>query len=510
MLLLNIMCGDNDWNITFNPPEVTAIPGLCALISCTFTYPENVKSNQNVLWHACNETGKCMKKIFKKKTETQNSEMQETEQIKWLEPNLTENNCSIIIKEIKEEERRYVFKIMGGNSTSKNEVKIIIQDKPTMDVHYFSEGQEANLTCSAPFPCPETPPEITWWIKSRGEFFFNLKDNITSLTSKSFYLSNLTLTLTSDLHNAIVRCDVNYRSKNISTNMTLEVMYVKTLQILGNDKLMEGDTLRLNCTVESHPPSSDPMWSFSGKTDSFMNQTSPEYLTITNVTKKHAGVYGCMITYKNKTLNASITIDVTGHTNQSSFSPGSKNMPLNDTRNTTGIEDFIKNLDIPTILTFVAGMACSAFIFSVVLCCWVSCHRGKKHKVPTANPDTEVNLETVQMDVARTGTNEQTPLHGQLNKGNPNMDAPTDGAEEDEAVEMEVVDYASIDYSLLKDRPPEEVQRESTDTDYAEIKRDRRRDGKEREVLQDGDDEIEKPDQMQGEEELYSNSQELS
>ncbi|KAL0153280.1 hypothetical protein M9458_051407, partial [Cirrhinus mrigala] len=119
---------------------------------------------------------------------------------------------------------------------------------------------------------------------------------------------------------------------------------------------------------------------------------------------------------------------------------------------------------------------------------------------------------TVQTDVAQTGTNEQTPLHGQLNGGNPNPAAPTDGAEEDEVVKMEAgeVDYASIDYSLLKDRPPEEAERESTDTDYAEIKRDRKGEGNKREVLQDGNDEIENPNQMEGEEEIYSNSQELS
>lgn len=119
--------------------------------------------------------------------------------------------------------------------------------------------------------------------------------------------------------------------------------------------------------------------------------------------------------------------------------------------------------------------------------------------------------QTVQTDVAQNGTNEQTPLHGELNEGTLNTGAPTDGAEEDEAVEMQAreVDYASIDYSLLKNRPPEEVEREPTDTDYAEIKRQRRGDGTQREALQDGDDQIETPDQKQveGEEELYSNSQ---
>uniref|UniRef100_A0A8C1XF60 Si:dkey-24p1.7 n=1 Tax=Cyprinus carpio TaxID=7962 RepID=A0A8C1XF60_CYPCA len=506
---------NKDWNISFNPAEVTAVSGLCALISCTFTYPE--KAQPKTVQIKCNDPTKCKNVI---KIQIGGGKLIETEQIKWLEPDPSKNNCSSIIKEIKEDEREYTFKfVRQGETLHNSSVKIIIQDEPIMNIPDLSEGEETNLTCSAPFPCPEAPPEITWWIKTREGNIIDLKDNIITLTtSKSLYLSTLTLTLSSDLHNGTVGCDVSYGSKNISTNRTLEVKYVKTLQILGNSKVMEGDTLSLNCTVESHPPSSDPVWSFSGTTKTFMNPTFAGSFMITNVRKEHAGVYGCTRTYVNTTLNASFTISIIRDTNKSkvneSFSPGSNNIAPNDTRNTTVqgiIEDFLKNWGTSKILTFLAGMVCSALIFSVVLCCLVSCHRGKKHKVPTANPDTEVNLEMVPTDAAQTGTNEETPLHGQLNGGNPNTAGPTDGAEENEAVGMDAkeTDYASIDYSLLKNRAPEEEEKEPTSTDYAEIKRDKRRDEKERAVLRDGDDQIETQDQMEGEEELYSNSQEL-
>uniref|UniRef100_A0A8C1R7K6 Si:dkey-24p1.7 n=1 Tax=Cyprinus carpio TaxID=7962 RepID=A0A8C1R7K6_CYPCA len=438
ILILNMLCTgqeNNDWNITFNPPEVTAVAGLCVLISCTFTYPDEAKPS-NVLWNECNKIGKCgeifnlngtKEKVNGIKVEKENIK---PGRIEMLEPDLTKNNCSIIMKNITPSDKKYYMLRLeeSGRKTYNLTVKITIQDEPKMEVPLLREGQEANLTCSAPFPCPESPPEITWWIKTREGNITDLKDNIILSNSKSLYLSMLTLTPTSDLHNATVTCEVSYGSKNINTSRTLKVM----------------------CDINKRK----------------MN------------------------------------------------SPGSENMPLNDTTTKTtetqGIKDFFKNLTVSTILTFVVGMVCSALIFSMVLCCWVSCHRGK-HKVPTANPDTEVNLEMVQTDVAQTGTNEQTPLHGQLNGGNPNTAEPTDRAEVDEAVGMEAgeVNYASIDYSLLKDRPPEEQETEPTDTDYAEIKRDRRGDGKEREVLQDGDDQLETPNQMDGEEELYSNSQEL-
>ncbi|XP_077063918.1 sialic acid-binding Ig-like lectin 14 [Siphateles boraxobius] len=541
VLVLNILCagisshssviqGKEDWSLTFNPAEIIAVPGICALISCTFTYPEEAKPIDYVQWIACYKNGQCKKSIFKGNVSTQQKNKWEEkktkkERIKMLEPDLTKNNCSIIMKDIKaEDEKEYAFRVEGQfthKMTYTSRVKIIIQDEPIMDIPPLSEGVEASLTCSAPFPCPETPPEITWWIKTRVENFTNLKgDDITLITSRSLYLSTLPLTPTSKMHNATVGCAVSYGNKTISTSRTLEVMYVQTLRILGDDEVMEGDTLRLNCSVESHPPSSDPVWSFSGTADKIRNHTSAENLMITNVRKEHAGIYVCEITYMNETLNASITINVIRDTNElkinKSFTPenllGKDNL-LNSTKKPTVIEELMKKLDISTILTFVAGMACSAFIFSMILCCWVSCHRGKRHKVPKENPDTDINLETVQADVAQSGTNEQTPLHGQLDGGTTEPAAPTDGAEDGEAVDMQAgeVDYASIDYSLLKNRPPEEGEREPTDSDYAEIKRDTRGDGKQREALQDENDQIETPNQkqMDGEEELYSNSQVL-
>ncbi|ROI15228.1 Sialic acid-binding Ig-like lectin 12 [Anabarilius grahami] len=580
--------GNKDWSITFNPPEVTAVPGLCALISCTFTYPDNINI-KNVQWKVFDENGeneifkrkvseKNKDKLEEKETETERIKMlepdltknncsiimkdikaedeneyafrvegqkthrytytprvkitiqdnakpidnvqwkvfdengeneifkrkvseknkdkleekeTETERIKMLEPDLTKNNCSIIMKDIKaEDENEYAFRVEGQKThryTYTPRVKITIQDEPKIDVPPLSDGVEANLTCSAPFPCPETPPEITWWIKTRGGNTINPEDdNITLITSTSLNLSTLTLTPSSELHSATVGCDVSYGDKNISTSRTLE-MY--TLQILGDDTVREGDTLSLICTVESHPPSSDPVWSFNGSTDTIRNHTSAENLTITNVREEHAGRYVCEMTYRNKTLNASITISIIRK------------------------EAFQMQVDIRMITGFLTGISVSAVIFSVVLCCHESWQRGKKHKVLTENPDIDINLETVQTDVAQSGTNEQTPLHGELNGGTLNTGAPTDGAEEDEAVEMQAreADYASIDYSLLKNRPPEEVEREPTDTDYAEVKREKIGDGKQREALQDGDDQTETPDQkqMEGEEELYSNSQVL-
>ncbi|XP_065136630.1 sialic acid-binding Ig-like lectin 7 isoform X3 [Paramisgurnus dabryanus] len=513
MMILNILCQgelNNDWNISFTPPEETAVSGLCAHISCSFSYPNGAVPKNLLL---CKASNQCKEAQAVKKTK-----------YKMLETDLNKKNCSIIINNIKaEDEREYKIRVEGDQSYTYNRrFKIIIE-----------EGEQANLSCSVPFPCPETPPEITWWIEKERETFTELKENITLTTSKSFILSTLTFMPTSELHKATVTCEAKYKDiKTIKNSFTIEVMYV-TLRILGNDEVNEGDTLSLNCTVDSHPPSSHPVWSFNGNTEKLKNHISAESLTITNVSKLHAGEYVCEVTYRNETLTKSLNINVIqkhgtiGPDTDGQNRTGKTIDPQNVTGNITGvdnrsqnqsagIQDFFKNLELSTILTFLAGMATSAVIFSVALCCWVSYNRSKKTEVLAAPPDSAAHLETVQtnIDSAVTGeqTNEETPLQNQfalemsstqVEMTGPAEDSEAGGADGD-------VDYATIDYSLLKKKTPEEKVEEIANTDYAEIKRVT----KGRKAPQNQDDQVEMSNegsenqkQNECEEELYSNSQ---
>ncbi|XP_056329759.1 uncharacterized protein si:dkey-24p1.7 [Danio aesculapii] len=567
LLVLNVLCEgeENSGLTTFNPATVIAVPGLCAHISCNFTHPNEAKPIKTIQWKVCDKSGQCNKGILNCKDKA-NEEKEE-------QSDLSNNNCCIIIKDIRADEMQNVFIIEDQqNQTYNFTVDISIKYEPLLFVPALSEGVEVNLTCLAYFPCPETPLKITWWIKTREKNVTNLNSSIILKTLK-ISISYLPLIPMSDLHDATVGCNVSYAKETISTNSTLKVKS----QILAEHRLKEGDTLNLTCTVKHHPPASshDSVRSFNGNTDNLEIQTSAGNLKIVNVRKEHAGIYICERTYMNKTLNASIMIDITvqaqilgenrrkkgdtlnltcsikNHPQASSnavcsFSGDTDIFPnqtsaanliinnvtkehagiyvcemtyINKTRNAsitisiterdmgtnTTLADTLESLlGISNIFTFVAGMAFSALIFSAILCCWVCCHRGKKQKVPTANPDAEINLEMVQTDVAQTGITEQTPLHEQPDRETPESPiTPTDGAEEDEARE---VDYASIDYSLLKDKPPEEAETEPVDTDYAEIKKDRTKERTDTEDPQDGDEQVETFDQkeMGVEEDLYS------
>lgn len=77
---------------------MTAVPGLCAFVSCNITCPE-AKPIKSFLLFKCAESDKCTNRTFTyKKTEADTEP--ETNQIKMLEPDLKNNNCSFIIKSI--------------------------------------------------------------------------------------------------------------------------------------------------------------------------------------------------------------------------------------------------------------------------------------------------------------------------------------------------------------------------------------------------------------------------
>ncbi|XP_057206555.1 uncharacterized protein LOC130564491 [Triplophysa rosa] len=497
MMILNIVCAEKkSCNFTFTPAKITAVPGLCVLVSCTFACPDTTTSTETIMW----------KIILKNKTTEKDIE---TERFKMLEPDPNKNNCSFILEDIKADDAgEYTFRVRDAERNqikTNTKVKIIIQDEPVIEVPPLREHEQAKLSCSAPSPCPETPPHITWWITKREG------------KSEVFYNSTLTFTPTSDLHNATVGCDVSYGNKiNISTRRIIEVMHVKTLRILGNDTVKEGETLNLSCTPDSHPASSVPLWIFIGTTDKLQN-ISGENLSYTNVSKKHGGKYVCAVAYMNVLLTTSININIINNSNETKNpdNPENQNMTGTDTKDTNVTSNiiiaFLDFMAHTTTHVFLMGMATSAIIFSVLLCCWVSCKRAKKPKVQTAPADSAVNLKMVQTNIDLTVTNEQTPLHNQSDAGMSNTpvestggeeESEAGGAEDGEAGKAAAgdVDYAAIDYSLLKKKSPEEGESKSMDTEYAEIKRD----GKGRNALQNEHDHTE--DQKQNEEEeLYSN-----
>nr|XP_055053817.1 uncharacterized protein LOC129438947 [Misgurnus anguillicaudatus] len=205
MMILNNLCegkGNKNCNISLTPAEVTAVAGLCAFISSTFSYPNEAKP-EILLLYQCTKGNNC-------------SEFENTN-VKMLTFVLDNKKFSINITNIRAEDKGEceIREEETKSDPYSSRFKFIIQVKPQ------TEGQEANLNCLVPFAYPKTLPDISWWIKQNKKGF-KLK-KITFTTSEGFYAATLTFMPTAGLHNATVECEARYGNININTSMTIEV-----------------------------------------------------------------------------------------------------------------------------------------------------------------------------------------------------------------------------------------------------------------------------------------------
>ncbi|XP_029593412.1 sialic acid-binding Ig-like lectin 5 isoform X1 [Salmo trutta] len=308
------------WNIIFSPAEITAENGLCAVISCTFTHPDNIKPTA-AIWFKCHTNDRCDQDrniIFHSETPSKAQEGFK-QRVSLLETDLTKKNCSVIINDIRENDAgEYQFRLPGSYTYLKN-VKITVSaltQKPSVLTPPLTEGEPAALTCTAPGICSGTPPHITWTWRGTGDNITELRDNTTiqmreDLTiDTTTHFSTLTFTPSAEHHNMMVTCQVTFQKKyQIEETVTLNVTYVKDPQITGNKMVKEDGILDLTCSVDSYPPS-DITWSKNGTSAPLQNYTENAALTISNVTREHAGEYVCTVQHLNRTMTASTVVTV--------------------------------------------------------------------------------------------------------------------------------------------------------------------------------------------------------
>uniref|UniRef100_A0A8C7NJC8 B-cell receptor CD22 n=1 Tax=Oncorhynchus mykiss TaxID=8022 RepID=A0A8C7NJC8_ONCMY len=305
------------WTITFSPAEITAEKGLCAVISCTFTHPDNIKPTA-AMWFKCPTKGKCDKDkntMFHSNTPSKAQEGIK-QRVSLLETDLTKKNCSVIINDIRETDAgEYQFRLPSSYTYSKK-VSITVSaltQKPSVLTPPLTEGEPATLTCIAPGMCSGTPPNITWTGRGTGDNIIELRDNITIqeredlTTVTTTHFSTLTFTPSAEHHNMMVTCQVTFQKKyQIEETVTLNMTYP---QITGNEMVKEDGTLDLTCRVDSYPPS-DITWSKNGASAPLQNYTENATLTICNVTREHAGEYVCTVQHLNRTMTASTVVTV--------------------------------------------------------------------------------------------------------------------------------------------------------------------------------------------------------
>ncbi|XP_013763575.1 immunoglobulin superfamily member 10-like [Pundamilia nyererei] len=313
--------------VTLNDGEVTVEAGLCVVIPCSYRTGDGF-TPKHIAWYKCEVSEpRCGNPIMI--FHTNNSIKVQSgfkARVSFLEPDLSQNNCSFFINKLKQSDSgSYHLRVIGelngkpdGFSFSPR-VTVYVKGfklKPTVMIPTLTEGQQATLTCTAPGLCSGSVPQITWTWRGAGgtESYITgnstdyKTENLTDVTQSP--VSTLTFNPSAKHHNTNVTCKISFTGETITEETsTLNVNYLKEVKISGVTRVKEHESLNLTCSVESFPLSLI-RWSRLSSDTNLQSDLRSATFIILNATTKHAGQYVCMAQYMNNTLKEKVTVRV--------------------------------------------------------------------------------------------------------------------------------------------------------------------------------------------------------
>uniref|UniRef100_A0AAX7UJ74 Ig-like domain-containing protein n=1 Tax=Astatotilapia calliptera TaxID=8154 RepID=A0AAX7UJ74_ASTCA len=278
--------------VTLNEGEVTVEAGLCVVIPCSYRTGDGF-TPKHIAWYKCEVSEpRCGNPIMI--FHTNNSIKVQSgfkARVSFLEPDLSQNNCSIFINKLKQSDSgSYHLRVIG------------FKLKPTVMIPTLTEGQQATLTCTAPDLCSGSVPEITWTWRGAGGTESYITGNSTDYKTEN---------LTDATQSPVSTLTFNPSAKHHNTNVTCKISFtdLKEVKIRGVTRVKEHESLNLTCSVESFPLSLIRWSRLSSDTNLKSDSRSATFI-ILNATTKHAGQYVCTAQYMNNTLKEKVTVRV--------------------------------------------------------------------------------------------------------------------------------------------------------------------------------------------------------
>nr|XP_020475795.1 myelin-associated glycoprotein-like isoform X3 [Monopterus albus] len=235
------------WTITV-PSSVKGVLGSCAVIPCSFNYPNPGKevneftgiwteSGGHVIYHPVQSK---IAEAYRTRTE--------------LLGDTRHKNCSLKIDSLQSNDQRsFHFRIEIGSydkySYKDNTVTLIIDNE--LDVTFsvnkdVVEGQNVSASCSVFYYCTISPPVFTWNLSGEKHFQQKLINGQWKATS--------TLTFQpTKADNKTLQCIVIYRGGLKREKATvLNVQYAPEIKTISCS--LEGHMMKCLCIAESNPP----------------------------------------------------------------------------------------------------------------------------------------------------------------------------------------------------------------------------------------------------------------
>ncbi|XP_063340969.1 sialic acid-binding Ig-like lectin 14 [Pelmatolapia mariae] len=325
--------------VTLSERELTAEAGLCVVIPCSFTTADEFTPKHTV-WYKCEASQRSCSddEIFHSNKNTDKKAQSGFEgRVSRLEPDVSQNNCSIIINDLKESDSgSYQLRVTGVRNGQQDAFTFIprvtvsvkgLKLKPTVIIPTLTEGQQATLTCTAPGLCSGSVPEITWIWRGAGGTESYITGNRTDFKTEKLtdvtrrHISTLTFKSSAEQHNTTVTCKIHFTGETTTEEAsTLKVNYVKEVKITGMTSVREGNVLNLTCSVESFPPA-HIVWKKVPSTTNLQtentdlhNDTGSATLVTLNVTVENSGQYLCTAKHLDKILTSHVNVTLTWHT----------------------------------------------------------------------------------------------------------------------------------------------------------------------------------------------------
>ncbi|XP_031761742.1 sialic acid-binding Ig-like lectin 12 [Xenopus tropicalis] len=272
---------------TLSAQPVLVASGLCVEIPCNFTVPASRTLSRSVtgIWRRT-ETPDIVAASTEASMVSEGTKGRFT-----LTGKVHEGNCSFSISNARPADQGfYEFRIEDGKhrySYQWNRLRVSVTDLPEPTISPVGEliaGKPITLTCTA-HPAPQgCKGNITWGGRINIENIYNYEreDQAGKVTS----ISDITVTPSQREHNSPLTCTVTYSGVSTNSSITLDVQYPPSLTITvpGHNgtyenksvTVIEGDTKRLRCEVNSNPVADVSWW----RGDEILSETSGQGLTL--------------------------------------------------------------------------------------------------------------------------------------------------------------------------------------------------------------------------------------
>ncbi|XP_033080205.1 sialic acid-binding Ig-like lectin 7 isoform X12 [Trachypithecus francoisi] len=275
LLLPPLLCGrvganEQDYMLTMQK-FVTVQEGLCVSVLCSFSYPQNGWNDSNPVhgyWFRARDH------VSRNTLVATNNPARAVREETWDRFHLLGDpqtkDCTLSIRDARRSDAgTYFFRVETGN-TKWNYMHYPLSVLVTALTHMpafsipgtLEAGHPRNLTCSVPWACEQgMAPMITWM----GASVFSLDPTITRSSMLSLIpkpedhgtslTCHVTLPGAGVTTTRTVRLNVSYPPQNLTVTVFQGDGTASTTLRNGSDlSVLEGQSLRLVCAVDSNPP----------------------------------------------------------------------------------------------------------------------------------------------------------------------------------------------------------------------------------------------------------------